>query len=157
GSTGPLAPGRCTALESAAAGPAMSETFSTTPRAPRRAQLGAIALGIVATALAMRTTAPSSAWVNRVFAGFLLLDNRVVASVALGHWSGAEVDGLFQSQVVAVQGKPVTTTPEIYERVAAMPPGTPVRYTLREGGAERDVVVATERFAPRDWFLLFGA
>jgi signal transduction histidine kinase len=121
------------------------------------AQLGAIALGILATALAMRTTATSGAWVNRVFPGFMLLDNRVVASVGLAHWSGSDADGLFQSEVVGVQGEAVPTTPEIYDRVARMPPGTPVRYTIREGGVERDVVVATERFTLRDWFLLFGA
>ena len=86
----------------------MPETFPTTPRASRAVRLGAIAVGLLAVALATRTTLTSAAWVGRVFPGFFLLDNRVVASVGLAHWPGATVPGLYQSQVVAVDDRPVT-------------------------------------------------
>jgi signal transduction histidine kinase len=135
----------------------MPETFPTTPRASRAVRLGAIAIGLLAVALATRTTLTSAAWVGRVFPGFFLLDNRVVASVGLANWPGATVPGLYQSQVVVVDGRPVTRTPDVYAYVASLPPGTPVRYRLRWRGEERDVTIPTRRFDVRDWGLVFGA
>jgi signal transduction histidine kinase len=133
----------------------MTERFPTTPRAPRAVRLGAIAIGLLAVALATRTTITSAAWVGRVFPGFLILDNRVVASIGLANWAGGS--DLYQSQVVEVNGKPVATTPEIYGIVAKLAPGTPVSYLMRRDGAERNVVVPCELFGVRDWILLFGA
>ncbi|HEV7735741.1 MAG TPA: ATP-binding protein [Candidatus Binatia bacterium] len=132
-----------------------TERFPTTPRAPRAVRLGAIAIGLLAVALATRTTITSAAWVGRVFPGFLLLDNRVVASIGLSHWAGGT--DLYQSQVVEVDGRPVTSTPEIYAMVAGLRPGTAVSYLLRRDGGERVVAVPCERFGVRDWILLFGA
>lgn len=133
----------------------MTERFPTTPRASRAVRLGAIAIGLLAVALATRTTITSAAWVGRVFPGFLLLDNRVVASIGLAHWAGGS--DLYQSQVIAVDGRPVATTPEVYRFVEGLAPGTPVTYLLRRGGVDRTVVVPCERFGVRDWILLFGA
>ena len=135
----------------------MAETFPTTPSAPRIVRLGAVVIGLAAVVLAARTTASSRAWVGRVFPGFLVLDNRVIASVALAGWPGAEVPGLYQSEVVAVGGVPVASTAEVYAGVARLPPGAPVRYRVRRDGVEREVVVPTGRFTDRDWLLLFGA
>ncbi len=120
----------------------MPESFPTTPRAPRAVRLGAIAIGLAAVALATRTTITSSAWVGRSFPGFFLLDNRVVASIGLAHWPGAQVPGLYQSQVVAVDGRPVASAAEVYRLVV---------------GTEREVAVRTQRFELADWFLVFGA
>ncbi len=133
----------------------MTERFPTTPRAPRAVRLGAIAIGLLAVALATRTTITSADWVGRVFPGFLLLDNRVVASIGLAHWAGGS--DLYQSQVIEVDGRAVTSTPEVYRFVRQLAPGTPVSYLLRRGGVERTVVVPCERFGVRDWILLFGA
>jgi len=133
----------------------MPEDFPTTPRAPAAVRLGAIAIGLVAVVLATRCTITSAAWVGRVFPGFLLLDNRVVASASLAGWSGSR--DLYQQEVVAIDGQPVSSTPEAYARVAALPEGTPIRYRLRSGDQEHDVVVRSQRFGLRDWFLLFGA
>jgi signal transduction histidine kinase len=135
----------------------MPETFPTTPRASRAVRLGAVAIGLLAVGLATRTTLTSAAWVGRVFPGFFLLDNRVVASVGLAHWPGATVPGLYQSQVVAVDDRPVTRAADVYTYVASLPPGTPLRYRLRWRDEERDVTIATRRFDLRDWGLVFGA
>ena len=141
-----LAPGCPPALElRPAAGAAMQETFPTTPRASSGVRLGATVLGLAATVLAARTTLTSSAWIGRVFPGFMILDNRVVASVGLAHWSGTAVPGLYQSEVVAVDGEEVTSTPDIYARVAALRPGTVVRYRLKHAGTEREVRVEIGR------------
>jgi signal transduction histidine kinase len=133
----------------------MTERFPTTPRAPRVVRLGAIAIGLLAVALATRTTLTSADWVGRVFPGFLLLDNRVVASIGLAHWAGGS--DLYQSQVIEVDGRPVTSTPAVYGFVQQLAPGTPVSYLLRRGGVDRVVIVPCERFGVRDWILLFGA
>jgi signal transduction histidine kinase len=134
----------------------MATTFATTPRTSRAVRLGALMVGLAAIGLATRTTITSTAWVGRVFPGFLLIDNRVVASVGLAHWSGSTVPGLYQSEIVAVDGAPVTSTRDVYARVAAQPAGALVRYRLRRSDHERDVTLATQRFTVRDWFLLFG-
>jgi signal transduction histidine kinase len=118
-------------------------------------RLSAIAIGIVALALGMRTGLTSAAWVGRTFPGFVLLDNRVIASVGLGHWSGTAVGGLYQSQVIAVDGRPVASTAEVYALAARHSPGAPVRYRLRKGTDEREVSLAVQRFSARDWALLF--
>ncbi|TMA51924.1 MAG: hypothetical protein E6J76_08655, partial [Deltaproteobacteria bacterium] len=89
----------------------MQETFPTSPRAPSSVRLGATLLALAAIVLASRTTITSLAWIGRVFPGFVLLDNRVVASVGVAHWSGTTVPGLYQSEVVAVDGEEVTSTP----------------------------------------------
>src|SRR5205823_3845120 len=79
------------------------------------------------------------------------------ASVGLANWSGTAVPGLYQSEVMAVNGVAVASTRDVYARVAALPAGTPVRYRLARQGVERDVMVVAQRFTPRDWLLLFGA
>jgi signal transduction histidine kinase len=135
----------------------MPETFPTTPRAPMAVRLGAVAIGLAAIVLATTTTITSLQWIGRVFPGFMLLDNRVIASVGLADWTGTAVPGLFQSEVLAVDGKRVSSTDEVYARVSALPAGTDVRYRLERGGVEREVTVPTDRFLVRDWFLLFGA
>ena len=59
----------------------MAESFPTTPRASNAIRVAALALGLAAIGLATRNTITSSDWIGRPFPGFMLLDNRVVASV----------------------------------------------------------------------------
>jgi signal transduction histidine kinase len=134
----------------------MPEAAGTTAGAPRAIRLGALAIAAATAALAVDLTIASVGWLGRPFPGFLLLDNGVVASVALGHWSGASVDGLYRSEVVAVDGARVATADEIYRRVAARPLGAPVRFTLLRHGTAREVTLRTQRFGTRDWLLVFG-
>src|SRR5437016_9124940 len=130
----------------------MREGFPTTPRAPTAVRLGALAIAVAVIALASRTTITSVGWIGLTFPGFMLLDNRVVASVGLAHWSGAAVDGLYQSEVVAVDGVSAESTAAIYARIAKLAPGTPVAYRLRRHGAVRAVTITTQRFTSGDWF-----
>jgi signal transduction histidine kinase len=133
----------------------MAEGFPTTPRAATTVRLAAIVIGVLAIALATRTTITSAEWVGRTFPGFLLLPNRVVASIGLADWNGPQE--LYQNEVIAVDGRPVATTDDVYDYVAGLAPDTPVTYRVRWRGVDRDVVVRTERFGTHDWFLLFGA
>src|SRR5438552_16966028 len=111
----------------------MPESFLTTPRAST-ARLGAIAIGLAGIVLATRTTITSSAWVGSVFPGFVLLDNRVIASVGLANWSGTSAPGLSQSRLIAVTGSAVGSAAEAYARVAVLHRGTSVRYPVDPAG-----------------------
>src|SRR5439155_24121040 len=73
------------------------------------------------------------------------------------HWTGTRYPSLYQSDVVAVDGRSVRSAAEVYARVRELPPGTPVGYLLRRSGAEREVRIETQVFTLRDWLLLFGA
>ena len=59
------------------------ETFPTTPRASRGVRAAVLLLGVAGIALAAQTTLTSLQWIGRVFPGFVLLDNRVIASLRL--------------------------------------------------------------------------
>jgi signal transduction histidine kinase len=134
----------------------MADAFPTTPRPSGAARAGAIAMGLATLLLAIRVTITSSAWVGSPFPGFMVLDNRVIASVGLAGWPGGQIPGLYQSQIVSVNGRAVTSAAEIRAAVAALPVGTPVRYGLLRDGTTNEVVVPTQRFTLRDWVLLFG-
>jgi hypothetical protein len=82
----------------------MPDAFPSTQWASTRVRLSAVAIGLAAVALATRTIITSSAWIGPLPA-FLVLVNRVVPSVGVAGWSGAAVPGLYQSQVVEVNGR----------------------------------------------------
>lgn len=114
------------------------------------------AAGVATVLLACAVVFNSLAWVDRTFPGFMLLDNRVVPSIALPHWAGAPQ--LFQSQVRAVDGKAVATADEVYDAVEGSAPGRSFTYRLRSPwGAERVERVKSIAFGATDWLLLFGA
>ncbi len=134
----------------------MPESFPSTPRAPVAVRAGAVVIAVIGLAIAARTTTTSLRWVDRTFPGFMLLDNRVVASVGLAHWTGSAVPGLFQSELLGVNGRSVHSTPAAYEIVTALPPNTPVEYLTQGADGERRLTIATQRFTIQDWCLLFG-
>jgi signal transduction histidine kinase len=116
----------------------------------------ALAVALAGCAIALRTTITSADWVGRAFPGFVLLDNRVVASVGLGDWSGTAVPDLYQSEVLAVDGRRASSTAEVYAAVRERPVGAPILYLLRRGGVERQVDIPSQLFGARDWLLLYG-
>ena len=135
----------------------MTESFPSTLRASTGVRVCAVVIGLIGVLAATRVTLTSAAWVGRTFPGFLLIPSRVVPSIGLAHWSGSTVDGLYQSKVVAVDGKPASTPEEVYDVAAATEPGTIIRYELSKDGAQREIAIPTQRFDLRDWILLFGA
>jgi signal transduction histidine kinase len=128
--------------------------FPTTPRTPLQVRAVAIAIALVAGALATRTTLTSIAWIGSPFPGFVMLDNGLVAAIGLPHWSGTRVPDLYWRQITSAGGVAVRSGRDVYDRAAREPLGTPVRYTLRIGSDERQIVVPTQRFAVADWLLL---
>src|SRR5262245_23131016 len=134
----------------------MADVFPTTPRARTRIRLAAAAIGVAAVVLAVLTTVTSTRWVGRIFPGFMVLDNLVIASVGLPDWSGSGIPDLYQSKILAVDGRPVSSTADLFAHIESLPAGTPVSYVLRRKGVEEEVRVPTQRFGVHDWFLLFG-
>jgi len=126
------------------------EAFPTTPRVPAWVRLCAMAIGLAGVLLATTTTVTSARWIGRVFPGFLLMDNGVIVSIGLPHWSGASVPDLFQSELVRVNGRPLRSVQEAYATVAALPPDTAVRYEVRKYGRTREVTLRTQRFTLGD-------
>lgn len=124
-----------------------------TPRA-RAAQAAA---ALVVLALATTVVVSSGGWVGSTFPGFLLMQNRVVPSIGLEHWTGTRPPPVYQRQVVAVNGAPVAVTEEVYGRVAAEPPGHAFRYLVRDRTGDEERTIASMSFGVRDWVLLFGA
>jgi hypothetical protein len=99
---------------------------------------------------------PARTWIDHSFPGFLLLENRVVASVGLERWPATRGGELFQREIVALDGAPVADAETLLATVRALPPGTPVRYTLRHGDRTFERVIPTQRFLAADFALLFG-
>jgi hypothetical protein len=95
-------------------------------------------------------------FVGQPFAGFLVLENRVVASAGLAHWPATRGGEIYQHEITAVNGTPLVHVDQLHVTVQQLPVGTPVRYTFRRGEAEFERSVATRRFALRDAALLFG-
>jgi signal transduction histidine kinase len=86
------------------------------------------------------------------------MSNRVVASVSLPDWFDVPPAHLFQHEVVAVDGRAVASSEEVYDYVGGLPPGTRVSYLLRgRDGETREAVLPTRVFSSVDWYLVFGA
>ncbi|GIW41497.1 MAG: hypothetical protein KatS3mg076_2074 [Candidatus Binatia bacterium] len=100
----------------------------------------------------------SRSWIGSTFPGFFVMANRVVPSISLPSWLEVPSSHVFQRQVLEVEGRPVRTSREIYERVRALGPRRPVRYVLRSSdGTRSEEVVRSKIFSGTDYLLLFGA
>ncbi|MFN8545245.1 MAG: ATP-binding protein [Candidatus Binatia bacterium] len=126
-------------------------------RARRAATVTAIgSLGLLV-ALAFATAQTGLAWISRPFPGFFLLRNRVVASVSLPGWSVVPFSEAYQTAVVAVDGRAVASSADVYGYVVSQPVGTPIEYTFERPDGVRTVLrLPTQRFTARDGILLFG-
>jgi len=134
-----------------------AEGFPTTPSVSWRVRAVAFVIGLVLFGLAVHTTVLSLRWVGTTFPGFMVLDNRVVASIGLPRWTGSRMGGLRQAQIVAIDGAPVGSAEAIHRTVAAHPVGTPLHYTVLRFGHRAEFTIPSQRFEGADWILLFGA
>jgi signal transduction histidine kinase/FtsH-binding integral membrane protein len=106
--------------------------------------------------LALYLTASGAAWRGRLFPGFFVVENRTIPTVGGYDWTGLRADVPFHGRVVAVDGRAVRDNEEVYEHAAALPAGSPVRYTFVKNGAEVERTVATMRFRERDFWMTTG-
>jgi len=90
------------------------------------------------------------------FPGFFVMDNGVVPTVGLFHWTGMTHHMPFAARVVAVDGRPVRSNAEVYAYVESVPPGTAVEYTIEKDGRTASRRVPTMLFRPVDYALTLG-
>lgn len=100
--------------------------------------------------------AESVRWIGRPFLGFLVLENRVVASAGLSHWSATENGKIYQQEIVSVDGEPLRDVMELHAKADQWPVGTPIRYHFRRGDQSFERVLPTRVFTRFDYTLLFG-
>jgi hypothetical protein len=131
-----------------------SATTSTSSMFARWVCSVALALCI---ALIVMLAFGASRWIGRTFPGFFLLGNRVVASIAAPGWAVARDGAVYQSVVVAVDGRPARAASDVYQELSQRSPGEPVRYELRRGTASTEVTVDAATFTARDFTLIFGS
>lgn len=102
----------------------------------------------------------TSAWrVHAVFPGFLVMDNRVVASVSLPHWPVAHhsPSSVYQHVVIAANGQPIASSAQLYALIQHLPSGEVVTYTLEKDGQLSSLHLPTTTFLLSDYLLLFVA
>ena len=62
-----------------------------------------ISLTVAVTFIAL---AGSTSWINKPFPGFLLLENRVIASASVAGWPATRTGEIYQHEIVTVDGQP---------------------------------------------------
>lgn len=90
-------------------------------------------LVLVYISLCAWSIATTRSWINRPFAGFLLMKNNIVPILWLSEWEGFKQGIKFGDLVVAVNDQPVSSSDEINEFVLDKKPGTRLTYTVRRG------------------------
>src|SRR5262249_22329333 len=60
---------------------------------------------------------------GRPFPGFFVMENGIVPTVGLFHWTGMVHHMPFAARIVAVDGTPVNSNADVYARAAAVPVG----------------------------------
>ena len=116
-----------------------------------------LAAGLIFAAVTAIAVTSSLAWIGRPFPGFLLLDNRVVASAGLAHWSATRGGEIYQHEVTDLDGAPLRDARDLQATVQARPPGTPLRYRFVRGDQEFERSIPSRVFGGADYALLFGA
>ncbi|MFI5399144.1 MAG: ATP-binding protein [Candidatus Binatia bacterium] len=97
-------------------------------------------------------------WIGTTFPGFFVMANRVVPSISLPSWEAGNCSRFFQSQVLAVDGRPVSSAQAVYDAARMAPPGTRLTYTLRKPDGEvMSAAVASRTFSGSDLAFIQGA
>ncbi|MGH0030390.1 MAG: GAF domain-containing protein, partial [Myxococcota bacterium] len=123
----------------------------------RRIRDPILVLGLAFTlAVAAVVCASSLSWIGRTFPGFLVMDNRVVASAGLAHWPAARSGSIYQQELVSVAGEPLRAARDLPALLDALPRDEPVEYRLHSGGHTSVWHDVPRTFTVTDYFLLHG-
>jgi hypothetical protein len=115
-----------------------------------------ISLFIVA-CIAIIVSINSLKWVNKPFSGFLLMKNRIVASIGLPHWPGVADGKIFQAKIIAVNGQKIQRAEQIRDILQHKPPGEKISYLFIKGDQLFTREIPSSLFPLLDFFLLFGS
>jgi hypothetical protein len=112
----------------------------------------AVSALVATTVMGVRATS----WSGTSFPGFFVLPNRVVASIGQPHWAGSKDGSLYQRTVVAVDGAPVASSAEVYQRVGQRPSGSEFALTVQKGSSIDTVRLRSMEFSWGDYSTIFG-
>ena len=113
--------------------------------------VGLVAFGVFSAALWF-----SSRWINQPFPGFFLYRNLTVSPDFLAQWTGRNAGLQSFDRVVAIEGRSVSRSHEVYDLVRAAPVHSTFRYTVERGEQRLFLTVPSMRFSVLDWLLSFG-
>lgn len=116
----------------------------------------ALLSSVLAAAIGLTSLFGALTWIDRPFPGFLLLGNQVVASAGLASWPGLQGRQIYQAELVAVDGKALSDSHELYTYVRQLPAGTEVNYEFEKLGQPFSEGIRTQLFTISDFLLLFG-
>jgi len=112
---------------------------------------------LVTIAISLIVLTESFAWIGKPFPGFLLLENKVVASAGLSHWPATDGGRIYQHEVITMDGLLVTDAASLHRYVNSISPETPIKYEFKSGSKTFDQIVSTRLFDRFDYTLLFGS
>ncbi len=115
----------------------------------------AVTLAVLISGVAIACALNSSRWIGAPFPGFMVMANRVVASVSLPSWPVAQQPEIYHHRVVAVNGQRVTSSAELYDFVKSFPAGSSFTYVLARGDDLSEVTLRSARFERRDYLIFF--
>lgn len=109
-----------------------------------RTRWPALTLLVLATPLVAYSVVRSFVWFEGPFPGFFLMENAVVPTVGGVDWP-REAETIFHSRVVAIDGRPVESSADVYGYVAGFPAGHEFDYRFeKEGVALRREIASME-------------
>ncbi len=116
-----------------------------------------VPVGVLALSLSLIVYAAvrSSAWIDSAFPGFFLMNNAVVPTVSTFDWP-SDRNALFHARVVAVDGRSVRRSADVYRYTAEKPIGTNIAYSFRRDGEVWQATLSTRRFGLSDYVQTFG-
>ena len=125
--------------------------------ATHRRPLAWLAIVLIAVAaVAAVAVRDATAWIGRPFAGFFVLDNRIVVSIGRSVWRDPALRRIEWTLVTAVDGTPIRAAGEIHDAVRAAGAGGTLTYTLRRGAELFRVAIPAAAFSAGDFATVFA-
>jgi hypothetical protein len=107
-------------------------------------------------AVAAITVHDATGWIGRPFAGFFVLDNRIVVSMGRSVWRDPALRRFDWGIVTAVAGATIAAATEIHDAVRAAGAGRRITYTVRHGAEVFRVAIPTATFSGADFATVFA-
>ncbi len=95
-------------------------------------------------------------WIGRPFPGFLVLQNGIVVSMGRSDWAGLGRRRTHWTRLLAVDGQPVGSGPELHQILERADPSQPQAYTFRQGTEVFRLALPARSFAVGDFLGVFA-